>query len=127
MRLRFLRTVGLACAVAIVAAGPALAQGDAAKGKKVFRKCKACHSLQEGKKKVGPSLYGLFGRKAGTVKGFRYSKAMKNSGIVWNEETLDKYLENPRKMIPKNRMSFAGLKKKKDREDLIAYLKQATK
>ncbi len=100
---------------------------EAAKGKKVFNKCKICHSLKKGKKKIGPSLYGVIGRKAGTVKGFRYSKAMKKSGVVWDEKSLDAYLIKPRKFVPGTKMIFAGLKKKSDRENLIAYLKQAAK
>lgn len=100
---------------------------DTKKGKKVFNKCKACHSLVAGKKKIGPSLNGLFGRKAGTVKGFKYSKAMIKAGVVWNDETVDKYLTKPKKFIPKTKMVFSGLKKKAQRDDLIAYLKEATK
>ena len=76
--------------------------------------------------RIGPHLVGIFGRKAGSVKGFRYSKAMKDSGVVWNQVTLSAYFANPRKFIKGNRMAFAGLRKKKDRDDLIAYLKQAT-
>ena len=111
-----------------VASGPALACPDAAKGKKVFAKCKACHALARGKNKIGPSLYGVFGRKAGTAPGFkRYSPAIKKSGIVWNAETLDKYLTKPRDFIKGNRMPFAGLQKKADRDNLIAYLENAAK
>ncbi len=111
-----------------VASGPALAGGDAAKGKKVFAKCKVCHTLAEGKNKIGPSLYGVFGRKAGTAPGFkRFSPAIKKSGVVWNAETLDKYLAKPRAFIKGNRMPFPGLKKKADRDNLIAYLEKATK
>ena len=104
----------------------ALAQ-DAAKGEKVYRKCKACHSLEAGKKKVGPSLHGVFGRTAGTLEGFKYSKAMKESGIVWDGETISAYMADPKGYIPKNRMAFPGLKKEADRADLIAYLEEATK
>ncbi len=112
----------------VLAASPALAGPDAAKGKKVFAKCKACHALAKGKNKIGPSLYGVFGRKAGTAPGFkRYSPAIKKSGIVWNAETLDKYLAKPRAFIKGNRMPFAGLKKKADRDNLIAYLEKAAK
>ena len=96
---------------------------DAEKGKKVFKKCVACHSLQEGKNKIGPSLYKLLGRKAGSVEGYKYSKAMKNSGVVWNEESLDKFLTKPRKFIPKTKMSFRGIKKKSLRDDLISFFK----
>ena len=105
--------------------GGALA-GDAAKGEKVYRKCKACHALEPGKNKIGPTMHGVFGRTAGSVEGFKYSKAMKESGIVWDETTIAAYLADPKGYIPKNRMAFAGLKKEKDRDDLIAYLKEAT-
>ena len=93
-------------------------------GKKVFKKCVACHSLQEGKNKIGPSLYNLLDRKAGLVEGYKYSKAMKNSGVVWNEESLDEFLTKPRKFIPKTKMSFRGIKNKSLRDDLISFLKQ---
>ena len=114
----------------LLASGQASA-ADVAKGKKVFNKCKACHSLVAGKKKVGPSLHGVFGRTAGTLKGFKFSKAMKAAGadrkIVWDAKTLDEYLAKPRKFIPKTRMVFPGLKKQADRQNLLAYLKEATK
>ena len=97
---------------------------DPVNGKKVFKKCVACHSLQEGKNKIGPSLYNLLDRKIGSVEGYKYSKAMKNSGVVWDEESLDKFLTKPRKFIPKTKMSFRGIKKKSLRDDLIAFLKQ---
>ena len=96
---------------------------DPVKGKKVFKKCVACHSLQEGKNKIGPSLYNLLGRKAGSVDGYKYSKAMKNSDVVWDEESLDKFLTKPRKFIKKTKMSFRGIKKKSLRDDIISYLK----
>ncbi len=118
-----LYAIVLGCALAL--ASGAMAQ-DAAKGKKVFKKCKACHSLKAGKKKIGPDLAKLFGRKAGTVKGFRYSKAMKNSGITWNEKTLDEYLTKPRKFVKGTKMAFPGLKKKADRDSLIAFLKESS-
>ena len=97
---------------------------DPVKGKKVFKKCVACHSLQEGKNKIGPSLYNLLGRKAGSVDGYKYSKAMKNSDVVWDEESLDKFLTKPRKFIKKTKMSFLGIKKKSLRDDLISFFKQ---
>ena len=96
---------------------------DPVKGKKVFKKCVACHSLQEGKNKMGPPLNNLLGRKAGSVDGYKYSKAMKNSGVIWDEESLDKFLTKPRKFIPKTKMSFRGIKKKSQRDDLISFFK----
>jgi cytochrome c2 len=108
-------------------AGQAQAAGDASKGKRVFNKCKACHSLVAGKKKIGPSLHGVFGQKAGTAKGFKFSSAMKKSGIVWSPETLSKYVASPRKFIPGNKMPFPGLKNQTQRDDLMAYLTEATK
>jgi len=101
--------------------------GDVKKGKKGFKKCKACHTLVAGKNKVGPSLAGIFGRTSGTVEGFKYSAAMKDAGIVWNEETLDAFLTKPKKYIKGTKMAFPGLKKEAKRKDLIAYLKEATK
>ncbi len=121
--------IGLASLIAgflLLGSQAALAEGDAAKGEKIYKKCKACHSLEAGKKKVGPSLAGLFGRTAGTVEGFKYSAAMKDSGIVWDEETLDGFLTKPKDVVPKTRMAFPGFKKEQDRMDVIAYLKEAT-
>lgn len=113
---------GFAAALALYGA-PALAAGDADAGKKVFNKCKACHSLAEGKKKVGPSLFGIIGSGAAEVSGFKYSKAMKGSGLTWDEETLAKFLTKPRALVPGTRMAFAGLKKEADVENVIAYIK----
>ena len=112
----------LAAATALMGA-PAFA-ADAAKGKKVFNKCKACHSLAAGKNKIGPTLHGVIGRQAGTVKKFRYSKAMKASGLTWSEENISKYLEKPKKFVPGNKMAFPGLRKEADRANVIAYIKK---
>jgi cytochrome c len=116
----------LVAGVIAVASHSAVAEGDVAKGEKLFKRCAACHSLEAGKKKIGPTLAGVFGRKAGTVEGFKYSKAMMASDIVWDEETIDQYLEKPKTFIPKNKMAFPGFKKPEQRADVIAYLKEAT-
>ena len=100
--------------------GGAAQAGDAVKGKKVFKKCKACHALKAGKKKVGPSLHGIMGKEAAKMKGFKYSKAMKKSGVTWDEATLDKFLTKPKKFMKGTKMSFAGLKKEADRAIVIA-------
>jgi cytochrome c len=117
----------LAIIILAFSANAALAAGDPAQGEKVFGKCKACHTLEAGKNKIGPSLAGLFGRTAGTVEDFKYSDAMKASGIVWDEAALDNYLADPKKAIPGNKMVFPGLKKEEDRQNVIAYLAEATK
>ena len=113
--------------MALVAFASAASAQDMAAGKSSFAKCKACHSLEEGKNIIGPSLHGLFGRKAGTAPKFNYSTANKNSGIVWNEDTLFQYLENPQKFVPGTKMVFPGIKSEAERKNLIAYLKEATK
>jgi cytochrome c len=96
---------------------------DAEAGKKVFVKCAPCHSIGPGaKNKVGPEQNGLIGRKAGSVEGFNYSEAMKNSGITWDEAQLDEYITDPKKKVPGNKMVFPGVKDELQRGDLIAYL-----
>lgn len=105
----------------------AASAADAVAGEKVFARCKICHSVQAGAPSpVGPNLHGVFGRKAGTVEGFNYSEAMKNSGIVWDDETLTKYLRDPRGSMPGNKMAFPGLKNDDEMANLLAYLHQAT-
>jgi cytochrome c len=101
----------------------AMPVGNAANGAKVFAQCKACHVTDKGVNRVGPSLHGIVGRKSGTVAGFNYSTANKNSGVTWDEKTLFTYLENPRKFMPGTKMAFAGLKQPQQRADVIAYLK----
>lgn len=107
-------------------AAPALADGDAEKGEKVFKKCKACHDVGEGaKNKVGPVLNGIVGAPAMHNADFKYSDGMKTKaeeGLVWDEETLTAYLTKPKDVVPGTKMSFAGLRKEKDIDDVIAYL-----
>lgn len=112
--------------LSLLADAPALAAGDAAKGQKTFNKCKACHSLEAGQNKIGPSLHGLFGRTAGTVEGYKYSQAMADSGVVWGEKTISEYLADPKGYIPGNKMTFVGVREEDERQDVIAYLKGAT-
>ncbi len=97
--------------------------GDAAKGEKLFAQCKACHVAEAGKNRVGPSLWAVVGRTAGSITGFNYSKANKESGVTWSEDVLFTYLEAPAKFMPGTRMAFGGLKNPQDRADVIAYLK----
>ena len=97
--------------------------GDAAAGAKVFKKCKACHYVDRKKNKSGPHLVNIVGRAAGAVEGFKYSKAMSGSGLVWSEATLAGFLAKPKKYLKGTKMSFAGLKKKSDIANVIAYLK----
>jgi cytochrome c len=99
---------------------------DAGAGKKVFNKCKACHSVDKEKNKVGPHLVKIFGRKAAVIDGFKYSDALKNSNIIWNEESLKAYIANPKKYVPGTKMSFGGLKKENQILDLLEYLKETT-
>jgi len=107
----------------ILLAGPALAEGDAKEGEKVFAKCRACHSVEPGKNGVGPSLAGVLGRKSGTLPGFTFSKGMVEKGVVWDEKTIAAYMADPRGYVPGNKMVFLGLKKESEVENLIAFLK----
>jgi cytochrome c len=105
----------------------ARADGDAARGEKRFDECVTCHSLKEGTNGVGPSLHAVFGRKAGSLDDFRYSPAMKRSGLTWTAQALATFIADPQKAVPNNRMPFAGMPEAADRDDLIAYLEKAAK
>ena len=107
-------------------ASNALAEGDIKKGKKVFNKCKACHNIDKEANKVGPHLVGIFGRKAGSVEGFKYSEAMMSSEVVWDVETLTEYIKKPKDFIEDTKMNFPGIKKDKQITDLIAYMQDAS-
>jgi len=118
------RTLVLIAAVLAASSGGALAS-DVAAGEQSFKKCLPCHSIGEGaKNKIGPAQNGLDGRKAGTVAGFNYSDANKNSGIVWNEQSFKDYIKAPQAKVPGTKMTFAGIKDDKEADDLWAYLKQ---
>jgi cytochrome c len=100
---------------------------DLGRGEQLFRKCVSCHTLEaSGRNRVGPRLHGLFGRQAGAMTDFRYSDALKTSGIIWNDQTLDAYLKDAEAFVPGTKM-YGGLSLDQDREDLIAYLKAATR
>ena len=110
--------------VSWLVAGPVLAEGDPAKGRKVFARCKACHEVVSEKNSLGPHLVGIVGRNAASVADFSYSPALQEAEIVWDEATLDQWLSNPKGFLPGNRMTYPGLKKADDREDLIAFLRE---
>ena len=113
--------------VFVVASTPLVRAADPEKGKSVFEQCAACHSLGDPGDYDGPMLKGVMGRKAGSLEDYRYSAAMKRSDVTWDTTTLDKYVTDPQAFIPGNRMAFAGINDKAQREDLIAYLATATK
>jgi cytochrome c len=119
--------VTMALLVMLPLAGAARADGDAARGEAKFQDCAACHKLEAGTNNVGPSLHGIFERKAGELADFRYSPAIKRSGIGWSPETLDAFIADPQAMVPGNRMPYAGMASASDRADLIAYLQKMTK
>jgi cytochrome c len=113
-----------AALIAAALTGTAAAQ-DVAAGENVFKRCGPCHSVGDGARhKVGPSLNGLEGRKAGTMEGYSYSDANKNSGIMWDQEVFKEYIKDPRAKIPGTKMVFAGISSENERSNLWAYLKQ---
>jgi cytochrome c len=116
-----------AAAVVLIATSTAVVAGDATKGKKIAKKCTACHTLNKGgKNRLGPNLYGIINKPAASVKGYRYSKAMKSAKIVWNEAAFTEFVTKPKKFIKRTKMSFAGIKNAEQRRDLIAYFRTLT-
>jgi cytochrome c len=122
--IRFSMMAALLALPLLTGASPAAAAGDPAKGEKLYSRCQGCHSIDVNR--VGPRHQGLFGRQAGSLDDYNYSEAMKASGVVWDETTLDKFLTAPRDFIKGTKMPFSGIKDPQERADLIAYLMQAT-
>jgi cytochrome c len=116
-----------AVAAGVITASAARADGDAARGEKKFEECAACHKLNRAEDGLGPSLHGVFGRKAASLAEFHYSGALKRSGITWTPQTLTTFIADPQKEVPNNRMPFAGMPDAAERADLVAYLEKASK
>src|SRR5262249_17976228 len=105
----------------------AFSEGNSTRGQRVFGACAACHSLQPEQNMTGPSLAGLWNRKAGSLTSFsRYSSALKSANIIWNDKTLDEWITDPQHLVPGNEMTFDGIRDARQRADLLAFLKQAT-
>lgn len=118
-----IRPIAIAAAAGVLLATSADAAGNAANGASVFERCAVCHADTRGApNKIGPNLFGVIGRKAGTYPGFSYSAAMQSSGIVWTSAKLDAYIASPATAVPGNKMPFAGISNAGQRADLIAYL-----
>lgn len=130
-----MKRIALACAASLAVAGIALAGsasaqssgGDAVRGKAVYARCAACHDLNTGATRLGPSLKGVMGRTSGTMPSFNYSSALKSKAIVWDAGSLDQFLAAPAKMVPGNRMAFPPMTNAQDRADLIAFLAQSAR
>jgi cytochrome c len=122
-----LHTIATAAATLVLAAGIAQAQGDPKRGEKVFENCRACHAADGAANEVGPGLRGVFGRRAAERDDFRYSPALKRSGISWTPQTMNDFVADPQKMVPANRMPYDGLPNARDRADLIMYMLQVFK
>jgi len=119
--------LGMLACIALPAAVLACTPGDPVRGAKIYERCFACHAIE--RDRTGPRHAGLIGRVAGSIPNFPYSAVMKKAGaagLVWSDDSLDKFLENPVKFLPGTRMGYAGIKDRQERADLIAYLKQAT-
>ena len=117
---------GLVAAPRTTEAQDVARQGDAVKGKRIFKRCRACHVVDSEKSKIGPHLVKIMGRTAGAVQGFQYSKALQKKaeeGLVWDETAMDAFLKSPRKYLKGTKMAFAGLRSEAQRQDIIAYFK----
>jgi len=121
----YLAAIGALAVLTVIAPTADAATGDPAHGAQIYQRCQLCHSVDHDL--VGPRHLGLFGRKAGSIAGYAYSAAMRNSGITWSEDTLNQFLSGPQAFVPGTRMTFTGLPDAQDRADVIAYLKDATK
>jgi len=121
-----MRAIGLVTAALLLAANTAHAQ-DAARGETLYADCAACHPLEPGVHGVGPTLYRIIGRKAGGYDDYRYSAALRRSGLTWTAEALDTFVGDPQAAVPANRMPYAGMPDAKDRADLIAFLRKTGK
>lgn len=126
MMTRF-NTITVATTVLVLAAAIAHADGDPKRGEKIFENCRACHAADGKTNEVGPGLFGVFGRRAGERDDFRYSPALKRSGIIWTPQTMNDFLADPQKMVPANRMPYDGVPNERDRTDLIIYMQQVFK
>lgn len=122
MPFKFTLAATLAVAIAVPAAAQTMPKGDAARGQAAFVVCKTCHVAERGINRIGPSLFGVVGRKSGTLAGYNYSAANKAKGVVWTPQVLFTYLENPQKFIPGTKMTYPGLKDAQKRADVIAFL-----
>ncbi len=127
MKLLTATAVGIASACLLV--GARAQSGDVARGEKLFnQQCKACHTVDNGgKNDIGPNLHGLLGRKAGVTPGFASSEAMVKSGIVWDDKAMAEYLKDPKGRVPGTKMAYAGLKRQDQMDDMIEYLRKATR
>lgn len=126
MRISIKNLIGLSVLASLALMQPAFAEGDSEKGKKVFAKCMACHTIEEAKNRVGPHLVNILDRKTASIEDYKYSPAMTKAGedgMVWDEATLTAYLTAPKGFMPGNKMAFVGLKKQEDIDNLLAYIR----
>ena len=122
-----MRAIAWIAAMLLGVAGVAHAGGDPARGEKLYEDCVACHPIERSVHGIGPTLYGILGRKAGGIADYCYSRALRDSGITWTAEILDTFIAEPQAAVPANRMPYAGMPDAADRADLIAYLQKISK